>query len=52
MFDVVFLLMMTESEREASIAFKSVVTTFLGNNKNPDYVTVVAVMLEISEVLG
>jgi hypothetical protein len=32
MFDEDFLLMMTEVEREAWIAFKSVVTKFLGNN--------------------
>jgi hypothetical protein len=38
MFDEDFLLTMIEVEREAWIAFKSVVTKFLGNNKNPDYV--------------
>jgi hypothetical protein len=31
------------------IAFKSVVTKFLGNNKDPDYVTIVANMLENSK---
>jgi hypothetical protein len=41
-----FLLTMTEVERKASIAFKSVVTQFLGNNMDPDYVTIVANMLE------
>jgi hypothetical protein len=40
-----------EVEREAWIAFKSVVTKFLGNNKDPDYVTVVANMLEKFKVL-
>jgi hypothetical protein len=43
---------MTEVEREAWIAFKSVVTTFLGNIKDPDYVTIVANMLEKFKVLG
>jgi hypothetical protein len=42
MFGEDFLLMMTEAEREAWIAFKGVVTKFLRNNKNPDYVTIVA----------
>jgi hypothetical protein len=37
---------MTEVEREAWIAFRSVVTKLLGNNKNPDYVTIFANMLE------
>jgi hypothetical protein len=46
MFDEDFLLMMDEVEREAWIAFKTVVTKFLGNNKDPDYVTVVANMVE------
>jgi hypothetical protein len=35
---------MTEGEREAWIAFKCVVTKFLGNNKDPHYVTVVATL--------
>jgi hypothetical protein len=52
MFDEDFLLTMTEVEREAWIAFKSVVTKFLGNNKDPDYVTLVANMLENRKVLG
>jgi hypothetical protein len=43
---------MTEVEREAWIAFRSVVTKFLGNNKDPDYVTIVANMLEKFKVLG
>jgi hypothetical protein len=46
------LLTMTEVEREAWIAFKSVVTKFLGNNKDPDYVTVVANMPEKFKVMG
>jgi hypothetical protein len=45
-FDEDFLLTMTEVEREAWIAFRSVVTKFMGNNKDPDYVTIVANMLE------
>jgi hypothetical protein len=52
MFDEDFFLTMTEVEREAWIALKSVVTKFLGNNKDPDYVTIVANMLEKFKVLG
>jgi hypothetical protein len=52
MFNENFLLMMTEVEREAWISFKRVVTKFLGNNKDPDYVTIVANMLEKFKVLG
>jgi hypothetical protein len=51
-FDEYFLFTMTEVEREAWIAFKRVVTKFLGSNKDPDYVTVVANMLETFKVLG
>jgi hypothetical protein len=51
-FDENFLFTMTETEREAWIAFKIVVIKFLGNNKNPDYVTVVANMQEKFRVLG
>jgi hypothetical protein len=36
MFDEDFLLTMTEVERGAWIAFRSVVIKFLGNNKDPD----------------
>jgi hypothetical protein len=36
MFDEDFLLTMTKVEIEAWIAFRSVVTKFLGNNKDPD----------------
>jgi hypothetical protein len=43
---------MTEVEREAWIAFRSVVTKLLGNNKDPNYVTIVADMLEKFKVLG
>jgi hypothetical protein len=43
---------MTEVEREAWIAFRSVITKFLGNNKDPDYVTIVANMLEKFKVVG
>jgi hypothetical protein len=51
MFDEDFLLTVTDVEREAWIAFKSVVTKFLGN-KDPDYVTTVANTLEKFKVLG
>jgi hypothetical protein len=44
MFDEDFLLTMTEVERQDWTAFKRVVTKFLGNNKDPDYVTIVANM--------
>jgi hypothetical protein len=47
-----FLLTVTEVDRDAWIAFKSVFTKFLGNNKDPDYVTIVARMLEKFIVLG
>jgi hypothetical protein len=46
MFNKDFLLTMTQAKIEAWIAFKSVVTKFLGNNKDPDYVTIVENMLE------
>jgi hypothetical protein len=42
---------MTEVEREAWIAFKSVFTKFLGNNKDLDYFTTVANMLDKFKVL-
>jgi hypothetical protein len=47
-----FLLAMTEVEREVWIGFRSVVTNFLGNNKDPDYVTIVTNILEKFKVLG
>jgi hypothetical protein len=37
---------MNEVERNAWIAFRTVVTKFLGNNKDPDYDTTIANMLE------
>jgi hypothetical protein len=43
---------MTEFERETWITFESVVTKFLGNNKDLDYVTFVVSMLEKFKVLG
>jgi hypothetical protein len=52
MFDEDLLLTITEVEREACIAFKRVVTKFLGNNKDPQYVTIVANMLEKFKILG
>jgi hypothetical protein len=36
----------TQVERQAWIAFISVVTKFLGNDTDPDYVTIVANVLE------
>jgi DNA transposition AAA+ family ATPase len=45
-FDEDSLLTMTKVAREAWIAFKSVVAKFLGDNKDPDYVTIVANILE------
>jgi hypothetical protein len=51
-FDESFLLTMTEVEREVWIAFRSVVTKLLGDNKDPDYVTIFANMLEKFKVLG
>jgi hypothetical protein len=51
MFDEDFLLTMPEVEREAWIALKSVVTKSLGNNKDPDYLTIVANMLEKFKIL-
>jgi hypothetical protein len=52
MFDEDVLFTTIEVEREAWIAFKSVVTKFLGINKDPDYVTIVANMLEKFKFLG
>jgi hypothetical protein len=51
-FDEGFLLTMSEVERKAWIAFNSVITKFLGNNKDPDYVTIFTNMLEKFKVLG
>jgi hypothetical protein len=49
-FDVeVFTL--TELEREAWITFTRVIAKFLGNSKDPDYVTIVVNMLEKFKVL-
>jgi hypothetical protein len=42
---------MTEGERGAWIAFKSVVTKFLGNNKDPDYITVENVLEKFKVVV-
>jgi hypothetical protein len=42
-FDEDFLLTMTKVETEAWKAFKSVVTKFLGNNKDTDYVTILQI---------
>jgi hypothetical protein len=46
-----FLFMMTEVERKDWTALKSVVTKFLGNNKDHDYITTVTNMLEKFKVL-
>jgi hypothetical protein len=43
---------MTEVETEAWLAFKSVVTKLLENNKDRDYITFIASMLEKFKVLG
>jgi hypothetical protein len=43
---------MTEVERQAWIVYKSIVTKFLGKNKDPDFVTLVANMLEKFKALG
>jgi hypothetical protein len=51
-FDEDFFLTVTEVERQTRKAFKSVVTKFLGNNKEPDCVTVVANMREKFQALG
>jgi hypothetical protein len=51
MFDENFLLTMTGVEREAWVAFK-IVTKFLWNYKDPDYITIVTNMLEKSKILG
>jgi hypothetical protein len=51
-FDEDFFLMMTEVENEVWIAFKSVVTKFLRNNKHPAYVAIVANVLEKIKILG
>jgi hypothetical protein len=51
-FEEDFLLTVNEVEREDWIAFSSVFTKFLGNNKGPDYVTIVANMLEKFKDLG
>jgi hypothetical protein len=51
-FDEDFLLTTTEGEREAWIAFKRVVTKFLENNKDPNYITNCINMLQKFKVLG
>jgi hypothetical protein len=51
-FDEDLLFTTIEVEREAWMAFKSVVTKFLGNNKDPDYVTIIANILKKFKVLG
>jgi hypothetical protein len=43
---------MTEFEREAWIAFRNVITKFLGYKKDPDYVTNAANMQEKFKFLG
>jgi hypothetical protein len=51
-FDEEFIRNMTEVEIVGWIAFRCVVIKFLGNNKDPDYVTAVANMLDKFKVLG
>jgi hypothetical protein len=52
MFDEYFLLTMTEVEREAWIAFSSIVTKFLGNNKDPGHVNCCKYAREIEKSWG
>lgn len=52
MTDENFLSTMNEVETEAWIAFKNVITKFLGNNRDPDYVVIVENMLKCFKVLG
>jgi hypothetical protein len=47
-----FPLTMTGVETEVWIAFDSVVTTFMRNSKDPNYVTIVANVIQTYEVLG
>lgn len=52
MFDVNFESTMTSNEKEAWISFKQVVTKFMGNEKDPEYKSIVANMLKKFEQLG
>ena len=52
MFDVNFESTMTLNEKEAWVSFKLVVTKFLGNEKDPEYVSIVANMLQKFKKLG
>jgi hypothetical protein len=45
-------LTMTEGERDAWITVISIVTKFLGNTNDPDYVTIAANMLDAFKVCG
>ena len=46
MFDVNFESTMTLNEKEAWVSFKQVVTKFLGNVKDPEYVSIAANLLQ------
>lgn len=52
MFDMNFASTMTLNEKEAWVSFKEVVTKFLGNKKDPEYVSIVANMLNKFKYLG
>uniref|UniRef100_A0A1B6BZC3 Uncharacterized protein n=1 Tax=Clastoptera arizonana TaxID=38151 RepID=A0A1B6BZC3_9HEMI len=52
MFDINFENTATRNEKEALVSFKEVVTNFLRNSKDPEYVTIVANMLNKFEKLG
>lgn len=52
MFDINFESTMTFNEKEAWVSFKQVVTKFLGNKKDPGYVSIVANMLKKFQYLG
>ncbi|GBP97509.1 hypothetical protein EVAR_69749_1 [Eumeta japonica] len=43
---------MNLNEKEAWVSFKQVVTKFLGNEKYPEYVSIVATMLQKFKTLG
>jgi len=52
MADPLFITTMTDPQREGFIAFKEVITKFLGYNKDPNYKQIVRRMLKAFEALG
>jgi len=52
MADPLFITTMTDPQREGWIAFKEVITKFLGNNKDPNYKQIVKRMLKAFQALG